>query len=212
MNKFILLGGVSIVSMAIGGGVSYFLTRNHVHNQVAQAVKDLEEELATTRKIYKRRYKKDEFSTPTKVLRNYQDHITDYEPPVKTVDENWDEEEELKNRDTDKPYIISATEYATTRLNYVKTDLTYYENDDIIIDGGTVPYPDVDNLLGDANLQRFGVGSTSKDIVYIRNEELETDFEVDRTRGDFSEEVLGFIQHTHSRGRGKVLKMLREEE
>jgi hypothetical protein len=210
MNRYLLIGGVSLVVGAGIAGATYLITKRVLEEKYTQR---LEEELGATKQFYNRLRKQGEYSSPTSVLRTFQgDEVFDEEQDEPEDNLNWDEEAELLIRDTDKPYIISFNEYKNTRLDYVKTDLTYYENDDIIIDGGTVPYPDVDNLLGEANLQRFGVGSTSKDIVYIRNEELETDFEIGRTDGDFSEEVLGYIEHSHHRGRGKVLRMLREEE
>lgn len=229
MNTLVVVGGASLVSMAIGGGVSYLVTKKVLETKYEALMK---EEAKASRAYYTRLTKKEGFSTPQTALAFYKEKVADYEYRMEqeqgltdqelvmeqySIDigeggpiDGWDEEEELEKRSGDAPYIISKAEYHNTRAEYVKTDMTYYENDDIVIDGGTVPISDVDSLLGEANLQKFGYGSGHKDKVYIRNEELETDFEIDRTQGDFSEEVLGYIEH--SSGSRKVLKFHREEE
>ena len=229
MRKYFIVGGVSLASMAIGAGVSYLITKKAIETKYEAILK---EEARQSKAFYTRLTKKEGFSTPQTALAFYKEKVADYSARLEmeqgitdeeylmehhSIDigeggplDGWNEEEELESRSDDAPYIISKHEYHNTNPDYVKADYTYYEVDDIIIDGGTVPIPNVDSLLGEENLKKFGHGSGHKDKVYIRNEELETDFEIDRTQGDFSEEVLGYIEH--SSGPGKVLKFHREEE
>lgn len=229
MKKYIILGGVSLVSMGIGAGVSYLATKKVLEAKYETL---LQEELTETKRFYNRLNKKEApFSTPQTALAFYKEKVEDYSARLEMEQGMNDQEYMMEHHhidmgeggpidglqedevveaptNTDEPYVISKHDYEHTNPDYHKADFTYYETDDILIDHGTVPL-DID-LVGAGNLEKFGHGSGHKDRVYVRNEELETDIEITRSDGDFSEEVLGYIEH--SSGPRKVLKFHREEE
>lgn len=109
------------------------------------------------------------------------------------VDPNFDLEEEIKHRTSDKPYIITHDEYFAAEKDYDTQSLTYYENDDTLTDEHDKPLREIDKLIGEDHLVRFGHGSKDKSIVYVRNDRLGTDYEIVKSSGSYVEEVLGML-------------------
>lgn len=107
------------------------------------------------------------------------------------VDPTFDLEEELKYRTEDKPYIITHDEYYEAAKDYDNHSLTYYQVDGVLCDEHDKPIENADEIVGEDHLVRFGSGSKDKNIVFVRNDVLETDYEIVRSRGSFLEEVLG---------------------
>ena len=216
MNRSVAFGLVALVSAGIGAGVSYLVTKKVVSARYDAII---DKELNEARAYYKRFNKKEEYSSPVEVLRSYQTpdmveeetgtYVTFGNPADIVTEDGWDQEAEEAKRSDEAPYVISKDEWLNTRPEYEKADYLYYAEDDIVIDAGTVPLRDVDSLLGPDFMDKFGYGSGNRNLVYIRNEELETDFEITRTTNDFSEEVLGYIEHDDRR---KVHKFHRDRE
>jgi hypothetical protein len=220
MNTNLLIGGVAAVSFSAGAGISYLLTKRVMTTRFEEIIT---QELADAKKYYEARQPTKKPATPGDELlkRGYHDQVRAYrefqvdttiDAPEKSEpeEEDWDWVTELAGRNEDEPYVIHHDEFTADQPEYDKVCLTYYEKDDVVLDDRVTPLPDVDLIIGNANLQRFGHGSKKKDVVFIRNEHLETDWEVTRKLGDYAEEVLGFIQHDD--GPGKVLKFHRERE
>lgn len=113
---------------------------------------------------------------------------------------DFDYEAEEATRTEDKPYVISKDEFDAKEKDYEQSSLTYYPEDDILADDHNAPVPDIDALVGISNLERFGVGSNDNNTVYIRNEYLEIEFEVTRSKETFAKDVFGYIEHSESRG------------
>jgi hypothetical protein len=79
--------------------------------------------------------------------------------------------------------------------DHIQHTLTYFEGDDVLTDEEDQPINETDDTVGNANLLKFGHGSKDNNIVYVRNEKLDLDFEITRSKGSYIKEVLGFIQH-----------------
>lgn len=97
-------------------------------------------------------------------------------------------------RDSARPYIIDLSEYVNNDTLYNNNTLTYFEGDGVLVDDQMIPISNINQVVGNDNLQ-FGNGSDDINVVYIRNEELEVDFEIVRTDELFAHEV-------QKRGRG----------
>lgn len=110
-----------------------------------------------------------------------------FDPDVFDVD--------AEERDPESPYVVSQEEFMENEPDHQQVTITYYAGDDILADERDVPIEQVEATVGVDNLARFGHGSKDKNIVYIRNERTEIDFEVAYSAGKFSEEVHGFIEH-----------------
>lgn len=129
------------------------------------------------------------------------------------VDPNFDLDEEMKFRTPDKPYVITHDEFYEAELDYDTITLTYFETDDTLVNEKDEPIPNIDEMVGDDHLVRFGHGSKDKNIVYVRNEKLQSDFEIIRSSGSYLEEVLGMpdegeksLKHSDQRDRRRAFR------
>lgn len=113
-------------------------------------------------------------------------------PTRSTTEEAEAFAEEVRNRTDDVPYVISEEEYMQNDTDYTQISLTFYEGDNVLADDRDDPIPTVDDLVGDNNLLRFGDWSNDPNVVYVRNDVREQEYEITRSQGKFSDEVAGF--------------------
>jgi hypothetical protein len=111
-----------------------------------------------------------------------------------TVLDDWDAEAEEANRNPAYPYVISYEEFMENTFEHTQSTLTYYEGDDVLAESDGSPILESDKVIGDT-LDRFGHGSKDPNVVYVRNEITECDFEVVRHSGDFADQVPG-LRHS----------------
>lgn len=101
----------------------------------------------------------------------------------------WDYELERQIRTKETPYIIHADEFQADEMGWdSQTALTWYEGDQILTDTHDVPIYNPHTVIGEP---RFGHGSGDSNVVYIRNERLQAEYEVIRDPGSYEEIVLG---------------------
>lgn len=98
--------------------------------------------------------------------------------------------EELR-KEMGEPYVIALAEFATDEQQYAKETLTYYLGDNVLVDDAERPIDDVEGTVGEINLEHFGHGSEDDDIVYVRNDKRDIDFEIVRVDKSYVEFVLG---------------------
>lgn len=108
--------------------------------------------------------------------------------------EDFDPEAEV--RTADAPYVIRFEEFLETKPGYTAEQLTYYEADGVLCKDDDELVDDVNGLVGDVNLTKFGLGSQDANVVYIRNEKWNCDFEVTRHKGSYDQVVHGVIEHS----------------
>lgn len=133
-----------------------------------------------------------------------QTEVVEEEPEVQNIfdrdepqeEDGWDYQSELRRRSPVRPYAIhidEKDEYDT----YDQLTYTYYEADDVLCNESddVIAGPDRDRQIGETNLNRFGHGSGDPNVVYVRNDQMETVFEICRSPNSFAEEVHGF-QHS----------------
>lgn len=94
---------------------------------------------------------------------------------------------------SDEPYVISVDEYNEENETHDKLTITYYNIDDTLVDERDEIIADVDSIIGNEALSRFGDGSNDPDIVYVCNERLAIDYEVIRVDKSYQETVLGIV-------------------
>jgi hypothetical protein len=109
------------------------------------------------------------------------------------VTHEWDWHEERKQRSPDIPYVIHADERFETET-YTDVTLTYYDGDGVLCNerDEIIDPNDIDRLVGEKNLERFGHGSGDAVIVFIRNDAMEIIYEVIKSPNSYAEEVHGF--------------------
>lgn len=134
----------------------------------------------------------------------------DPRPPAETVvrrnvftDNEWNIEQEKSKRASDPsvPYVISEEEYMEGEPKYEQVTLTYYEEDQTLSDAKDDKVDNVDYIVGEGNLMRFGHGSNDPRVVYIRNDGISIDFEVVKSQGSYGQEVAGELKHSWTPGR-----------
>lgn len=218
-KDYMIMMGTVVVSFAIGAAGGYIFAQKRLEDAYSNRS---EKEIEEAKQYYKRMYKKDEFASPeqvvefkedlNKVVGNIKEQIKkeaeealeSYSGKKKEekqsqnvfVDNAVDEEEvkydPFKNRDTSKPYILTYDEFFDNIDDNNQSHLTYFEGDDVLVDEHDDPIPDIDQTVGEDNLIHFGLGSDDPDVLYIRNEKSGLDFEVHRSTGSYTREVLGF--------------------
>lgn len=123
-------------------------------------------------------------------------NLFEYHETVRNDD--FDLDDELDKKKAGKPYIIEAEEFYENETDYSQTSLMYYEGDDVLADERDQPIRNYMQIIGHDNLH-FGRGSKDRNIVFIRNEKLEAEYEIARNHNKYSEEVMGFIEHAEKR-------------
>lgn len=113
-------------------------------------------------------------------------------------DWDWEVEERARELNPNAPYVIHRREYEDQDKEfYSQSTLTYYKGDDVLCDEHDVP---VYNAEAIASPLDFGRGSGDPNVVYIRNDKLQAEYEVLLDHGYYSVEVLGQeIEHSFER-------------
>lgn len=102
--------------------------------------------------------------------------------------EDWDYEAEIAKRADKDFYIIHADEFHGQEADYDQRMLTYYAGDDLLCDEDEVLIP---NYIRTVGYLEFGHGSNDPNVVYVRNDVRETDYEILLHSGSYSREVMG---------------------
>lgn len=121
------------------------------------------------------------------------------------TEDEWDYDIELEERDDLYPYIIHVDEYMLNETEFNQDSLTYFVNDDVLLDSKDVVVRNQEEVVGVGNLL-FGHGSKDPKVVYIRNVKMSLEVEITASEGSYSKDVLGFddsLQHSHQRPKKK---------
>lgn len=197
------------LAFAVGGllvgGIAGFLIGKKVTSEKYESIIDIE--IAAVKNHYADKASKvtktGDYSTPEKAAEKFGVTLNDYRP-----DDSQDEtiaqdaiieyepddmpDISMLDRSDEAPYIITIDEYNEDHAHdYDKLTLTYYEEDDVLADDDDSAVEDPDNLVGEDALTKFGQWSKDKNIVYVRNEDISTDFEIIRKAGSYAEIVHG---------------------
>lgn len=105
------------------------------------------------------------------IVRDYTTFSKNTPNNVQSVKEN------NMKKENEKIEIITEEEYQSS-TEYLKRDLTYYSEDDVLADDGDEEI-DVDEIIGSDALNHFGE-EDDPDIIHVRNHEEQTDYEVVR--------------------------------
>lgn len=102
-------------------------------------------------------------------------------------DEDAVEETHLEPRKD--PYFITEDEYYKDNT-FDKEVLVYYEDDEVLSDSKEEMIDDVHHTVGDA-IEEFE--RSGEEFLYVRNERLGMDFEIQRVEGSYQEAVYGYV-------------------
>ena len=116
----------------------------------------------------------------------------EYHAPEKSKDTGWVWKDELASRNKHFPYVIHQDEFNAEEPHYTQVSWTYWAADNILTDERTelVSRPDLvvglEHIIG-----KFGHGSDDDNVMFVRNDRLEMEFEICRSFQSYEEEVLG---------------------
>lgn len=114
--------------------------------------------------------------------------------------ENVDLKEIMDSRSPDVPYVLLRDEFLNNeREDLSQHTLTYFAEDDVLVDEKEKPIRDADKYVGEENLKKFGFLSGDKSVVYVRNEKLGMEYEILLSNRSYAEEVLGIPQEANRR-------------
>jgi hypothetical protein len=116
----------------------------------------------------------------------------------KKVIKNYREESEFPREEDiiEKPYVITFEEFCEGYDNHDKITINYYKADDTLADENEEIIDDVESLIGEESLSRFGDGSEDPNVVYVRNERMAIDYEIIKLESSYSEVVSGCNEET----------------
>lgn len=121
--------------------------------------------------------------------------------PVRTEEEEkdkndgWSYPAEMAKRSPDRPYIIHQDEFAGNETDYTQVTYTYYAQDQILTDEHDDVLNNVEELVGERNLTKFGHGTDDFNVLYVRNSKLELEFEICQLNKSYEQEVMG-LEHS----------------
>lgn len=145
------------------------------------------------------------------VIDDAEEEIEEEDEVGKYVDP-YDFETEAPLRMITVPYIITVDEFfGSDEEDYNKLSIDYWAGDRVLSDDKEEHIPDVEGTVTEANLERFGHGSNDPNLVYVRNDRLQTDFEICYNPGSYSREVLGMLEHANEYKR-KPRKFRQDED
>lgn len=192
MNKLIFF----MLGAAVGAGTTYFVMRRKTKNLEEQISDRDNEDTDAMRKRLERAVVGEEVeeTSEEELLGYYMDRLRELGVDFSYVEEEAIQEEaEEVNPAEDSPedddvavYPIQKILYDAGKSDYSKERLAYYAGDKVFVDLETnEPLDNWKQYLGDT-FDFEGTKFKSSDTVYIRNEALESDFEISICTGSFA--------------------------
>ena len=156
MNNKILIFSLGV---AAGAVASWFVAREK-YRKIA------DDEIASVKEVFQRKKKEEAELAEEKTTYNDLSDVYDTESADDDVTEDKD----------DLPYIIEPEEYG----NKVENDCTVlmWYGDDILTDTYGVNVDDIENTVGRVFIDHFGENPEEPDVVYVRNDRLEMDYQI----------------------------------
>lgn len=125
-----------------------------------------------------------------------------------SAEDGWDMDEEVRHRTTERPYVVHRDEFFEEgNDDYNQRQLTYYNGDDTLVDEDNHPIENHIQVVGE---MKFGHGSGDPNVVYIRNERLQAEYEIFLEAGQYRIDILGQGPDSGEVKHSKVKRMPRE--
>ena len=116
----------------------------------------------------------------------YNDGVVEPEAEAEEEVVEVDDTPEVIDIGDDSPItIIGMSDFANSQYEYEQVTLTYY-TDDIVTDEQDNPINEPEKFLGDEALVSFGLNDTDENVVYVRNHDTKTEYEIIHARCSYS--------------------------
>lgn len=107
--------------------------------------------------------------------------------PYDVNDDTWNWERELNERSNKPIYVITTEEFKQSEMGFRQSTLIFYEGDRMMTDELGEPIYNWTSHVGTE--LPFGHGTGDENILFVRNESLRWEYEVQRDPGRFDVEV-----------------------
>lgn len=199
MNKTLRNVLMFTVGAAIGSAVTWEVVKTRYKRIADEEIASVREEYVEIMTAMKNRLKEDVVSNETQD----NDEMNDYRDDEEDISDNDVEKKEyhriasryntIKNQNDDEegdewdqdedevpyvdgPYVISPEDFSCSPPGYNAQALVYFADGTLADDWGMIM--DLDETIGEDSINHFG--EYTEDIVYVRNERTEIDYEVTR--------------------------------
>lgn len=128
-----------------------------------------------------------------KIKRDY-GIVEEYDEGEETEEDDFINEFEAPSPENNKnkPYVIEETDFLDNMKHYNKISLYYYAQDDVLSDVDEIPITNVDAVVGDETINTLSSANTYN-VIYVRNNRLETDYEIIALNQSYQEQILGLL-------------------
>lgn len=202
----------NIIFLTIGAGIGFaagwFACNKKNEGVVEKEIENMSEYFADKFERFKKEfYEEQEVSEPKKIdvdinkPRTEKEDLVDYQGIIKKLNYNQfstktnkpvEDKEPGLTLDTSNPRIISADEWLDNN-GYEKVVLSYFEDDEVLM---TATDEVLDNgimIVGEENLQEFGINEEEEDTIYVRNDLMGCDYEVVLEEGSYADYIASEV-------------------
>lgn len=168
----------------VGAGITYFVMKDKVQQE-------LDEIQGYYEHPPKEEEKKEEAEVAFKVVPSDKD-VFEYAKRLASERYEYKEDEE-GGTNSEVPHVIKMAEFGDTD-GYGLMSYTYYA-DGVVTDENDIPLDDAQKILGTDYEARFKVAD--QDVVYVRNDILQNDYEIVRSVDPYYDGDDGEIEDPH---------------
>lgn len=167
---------VNVICFAAGAGIGFFAACKMMRSAFAELA---QEEIDSVKEVYMRRLEElEEEATDEEVAEVVNSNPT--KPSIKEyaagIEGLYESKEKEESVDMSKPEVISPEEFGNIP-GYYEMQLEYYDNGIVVDeDGVELTEQQIEDMIGHESLTTFG--EYEDDSVFVRNDELETYFEI----------------------------------
>jgi hypothetical protein len=202
-SKWTIPVAVGTVSFGIGFAAGWFSAKKKTQEEVIDIVvnEDFQLKLVFDEDEYVGVEERDTVEVPRPVFVINEDDFAAYSDEeleggetsminvFTETDEDWDYELEIQNRVSSIPYVIHRDEFFGDEMGWdSQSTLTWYEGDQVLVDERDMPLSNPPSFIGNPT---FGHGSGDPNVVYVRNEKFQAEYEVLRDPGSYEMDILG---------------------
>lgn len=217
MNRSLKTAGAAVLGVGIGFAIGYKLTEKRLIKEYEDRMQQ-EEELI--KEFYSVTQNKKPYATPEEaaaaLITEPTEEVEDPRIRVQKVQYNKIVKEQaydgdplgefeegceieaqvvVKNVFDDQlpgvPTIITQDDFMSNETGYEQATLTFYAKGGVLTDQRDEVIDNPDDVLGTMFSTAFGEGSSDENIVHVRNNSLQMEFEVVKSERSFEEDVLG---------------------
>lgn len=92
---------------------------------------------------------------------------------------------------SDDPRIITQDQFMANDTGYEQATLTFYAKGGVLTDQRDDVIDNSEDVVGKLAVHNFGEGSSDPNVVHVRNDKIQMEFEILRSERSYEEDVLG---------------------